>query len=577
MTTSLVDGESLLAIDIGSVHSRASLFDVVDNQYHFIASGVSPSTYEAPIQNIMAGANGAIKQLEEICGRNFLNENDSLILPSDVKRAMGVDRLVVTFSAGPQLKVIVSGLLAGVSLESANRLARTVSGKISETIGLNDNRSMDMQIDVILQAKPDLFILTGGTEQGASRSVFKLVELITFVCRILPEGSRPEIIYAGNQVLGKKIKEVLEHWSEVKLAPNVRPEIGVENLEPAKEVLSRVVTKIRHEQLSGLNALTGESSVYPMPASHAFGSMVQFLSHLYDPQKGILAVDLGAGSTTFAAGVSGSQYLNVFPYGLGQGLEDVLKESRLVDILQWLPQEIAPEDVRDYLNQKKLFPGSIPATTETLMIEQALARHILRLATKQFLNNWPALRKSFEPYVATGSVITRAARPEDSLLILLDGLQPVGITTFVLDQNGIMASLGAAARINSLMPVQVLETGAFLNLGTVISPLSTARYGTKILRVHIEFEDGKDSRFEVKKGTLARLPLEPGQVARIHLEALRRSEIDPYGRSRTGSFKIVGGICGAVIDARGRPLSLPPDEIKRRELLQRWSTSLKQI
>ena len=576
MTTSLVDGESLLAIDIGSVHSRASLFDVVDNQYHFIASGISPSTYEAPIQNIMVGANSAIKQLEEICGRNFLDENNNLILPSDVKRAMGVDRLVVTYSAGPQLKVIVSGLLAGVSLESAHRLARTVSGKISETIGLNDTRSTDMQIDAILQAKPDLILLTGGTEHGASRSVFKQVELISFVCRILPEGSRPEIIFAGNQVLGKKIKEILEHWSDVKIAPNVRPEIGVENLEPAKEILARVVTKIRHEQLSGLNALTGESSAYPMPASHAFGRMVQFLSHLYDPQKGLLALDLGANGTTFAAGVSGSLHLNVFPYGIGQGLEEVLKDSRLGEIMQWIPYEIAAADVRDYFYQKMLFPGSIPATNETLAIEQALARNILRLSTKQFMNNWPGLRQSFEPYVATGSVITRAARPEDSLLILLDGLQPLGITTFVLDQNGLMASLGAAAKINSLMPVQVLETGAFLNLGTVISPLSTARFGTKILRVHIEFEDGKDSRFEVKKGTLVRLPLEPGQIARIHLEALRRSEIDPYGKSRTGSFKIVGGVCGAVIDARGRPISLPPEEIKRRELLQHWSTSLKQ-
>jgi hypothetical protein len=42
----------------------------------------------------------------------------------------------------------------------------------------------------------------------------------------------------------------------------------------------------------------------------------------------------------------------------------------------------------------------------------------------------------------------------------------------------------------------------------------------------------------------------------------------------SGGFKIVGGVCGAVIDARGRPLGLPDDAVKRREMLLRWSQSL---
>ncbi|MCJ7623594.1 MAG: hypothetical protein MUO76_08815 [Anaerolineaceae bacterium] len=120
----------------------------------------------------------------------------------------------------------------------------------------------------------------------------------------------------------------------------------------------------------------------------------------------------------------------------------------------------------------------------------------------------------------------------------------------------------------------MLESGAFLNLGTVISPVSNARFGVKILRVRIEYDDGNESRFEVKKGNLVNLPLLPGQGARIHLEALRRTIIDPYGKQRTSSFKIVGGACGAVIDARGRPIVLPSDPSRRRDLLKRWMTSL---
>ena len=49
-----------------------------------------------------------------------------------------------------------------------------------------------------------------------------------------------------------------------------------------------------------------------------------------------------------------------------------------------------------------------------------------------------------------------------SLLMLLDGIQPVGVTTFVLDQNNLVASLGAAAEINTLLPQ---ESGVGLEFG----------------------------------------------------------------------------------------------------------------
>jgi hypothetical protein len=40
------------------------------------------------------------------------------------------------------------------------------------------------------------------------------------------------------------------------------------------------------------------------------------------------------------------------------------------------------------------------------------------------------------------------------------------------------------------------------------------------------------------------------------------------------SFKIVGGVCGAIIDARGRPVVLPADASRRREMLKKWSLVL---
>ncbi len=496
-----------------------------------------------------------------------------LILPTR-PGGQGVDCLVVTYSAGHELRVVTAGLLGDVSLESAQRLVNAIQGKVVESIGLTDHRRTDVQMDAVLKAEPDIIILTGGTENGATRSVFKLVDVINLTLRVLPQERRPQVLYAGNQALGKKIKEVLEHWTPVNLAANVRPSIDQEDLDPAAEALSRVVTDVRYKQIGGLQRLAEVSVQAPMPTPYAFGRIVRFLSKLYDPVKGVLGVDVGGSSTTIAAGSGGELALNVFPYGTGGGAARALQDGSLAGVMQWLPANIQEPTVRDYLWQKSLFPGSLPVTTEALAIEQAAVRHLLQIAMRQVLLRYPAIGMAFEPILASGAALSGAASPAQALLMLLDGLQPVGVTTLILDQNNLIPSLGAISTSNPVLPVQLLESNAFLNLGTVISPISRSKMGTPILRVELEVEEGNKTRLDVKQGSLVALPLRSGQSARIHLQALRPLEIDQRGKRGLGSFKIVGGALGVVIDARGRPLRLPKEDARRQEMLQKWATSI---
>jgi hypothetical protein len=561
--TSVVDAESLLAIDIGSVNTRALLFDAVDGQYHFLAAGVAPSTWGAPFFDVGEGVHIAITRLQEITSRPLLGNENRLQLPTQPDGS-GIDRLVVTLSAGSDVEYLVMGLLADVSMESAQRLAATTYGKVIETIGLNDTRRQDAQLDAILQCEADVVILAGGTERGATRSVSKLVELLLLATRAQPPEKRPRIIYSGNRVLAKKIQEVLGKYTEVQVTPNIRPSFDLEDLEPAADVLARTVTSLRGQQMGGLDAL-GQISAAPVTLNaRALGRLIRFLSELYDPSKGVLGVDLGASSTTMAAAAGGKLNLNVSRLGLGSGLEGALKKIQPANILRWLPMNSSAEEVMDYLWQKTLYPASLPLTSTTIAIELAAAREILRLASTEMFERYPALSMNFEPIFAGGAVFAQAPTPGQALLTLLDGLQPVGITTAFIDPYGLMAALGAVAPANSILPVQILESGAFQNLGAVISPVSHARPGTSILRARLVFEDGNETRLEVKQGTLVPLPVRHGQAVRIYLEPLHGTQIDP--RRRTGGgFKIIGGVCGALIDARGRPLALPEDSGKRSE------------
>ena len=170
-------------------------------------------------------------------------------------------------------------------------------------------------------------------------------------------------------------------------------------------------------------------------------------------------------------------------------------------------------------------------------------------------------------------MLCNAPTPAQSLLMLLDGLQPVGISTLILDQNTLTASLGTIAAFNPILPVQVLESGAFLNLGTVICPVTKARYGAPVLNIRLEHDNGLKETFTIKQGSITALPLHLGETATIQLDALHGTEIDPNG-NRANKFKIVGGVCGAVIDARGRPIQLPNEDGRRRDLLKKWQMSL---
>ena len=573
MPVSRADVESFLAVDLGTIHTRASLFDVVDGEYHYIATGIAQSTLDAPFNDIGECVHNAIASLQEISGRTMLTKESRVVIPSNAE-GIGVDRMVMTYSAGPELRLVIAGLLPEVSLGSAQRLAQSIRSKVVETISINDRRKAEVQVDSIIKGKPDLVLLCGGTDNGANRSVLKLVELIMLVCRVLPQNNRPKVIYLGNAFLASKVKEILKKWTHVATAPNIRPSLEVENVTGTMEMLGNVMTYLRGQSIGGFDGVARGCSTPPVPTAHAMGKMVQFLSRINEPTKNVLAVDVGASVTTVASSNLGNLSLSVLPYGLGTSANNLAQPALIEQMLQLSPVPLSADALRDYLWQKSLYPNSLPMTEETFAMEQAALRLALRLAARDFISNGRSDFLVAEPILVCGAPINHLPTPEHSLLVLLDGLQPCGVSTLILDRNNILAGLGAIARINSILPVQILESNAFLNLGTVIAPISRARFGTHILKVTLEDESNNKTRVDIHQGTLATLPLKLAQIGRITVEALNGAVIDTLHDRRSLSFKVVGGYCGVIIDARGRPLALPKEPARRQELYNKWSISL---
>ncbi|KAA3642782.1 MAG: hypothetical protein DWQ07_19850 [Chloroflexi bacterium] len=575
---------SLLAIDVGAVNTRAFLFDAVEGKYRFLASGAALSTATAPMHDTSEGVRYSMDELQRVTGRRLVGVDEQLIQPT-TEEGFGVDVTASTFSGGPPLQVVTMGLLDHVSLRSANRLISSIYADISEKISIDDKRRAEGQIDAILRKRPDLVVIAGGTENGAGRSVLRLVNTLALALKLLPEDARPEVLYVGNQRIVEQVTRTVDTLvASVHTAANIRPSLGVEQLGPAEAELYEVSRRIYERKVLGVDELNFWAGGRMLPTSVAFGRVIRFLSKAYgESKKGVLGVDLGASSTTVAAALDGELRLNAIPnLGVGAGLQGLLNHIRLEAITRWLPIEMADQYVLDYLYNKTIYPASLPATPEDLAIELAVAREALNYAIQQSGDSFSAdMRRSktagalpwFYPILVSGSVIAKAPNLGQSLMAILDGLQPTGFTKIILDQNALTSPMGAAGEVNPLLAVQVLMSNSFPSLADVIAPVGTAKAGSPVVQVNITYDTGQSNKYEVKYGSVFRVPLPAGRRAQVRVVPFQNFDVG-WGPGRSGSNNAVGGLFGLIIDARGRPLELPASPERRREAMRRWMSAL---
>jgi hypothetical protein len=571
---------SLLTVDIGSINTRAALFDLVEGRARFLASGRGFTTAGAPLFDSSEGVRYAMDEVSNISGRIITGEDGRPIIPFTGGGA-GVDFLSTTFSAGAALKTVVVGLLDEVSLTSAKNLANSAYSKVIAAVSLRNSGKPEDYIDVIQKERPDLILIAGGTDKGASQSVLRMVNSIGMALYLLPEDQRPVVLYAGNPALAEQVSKFFEPLAKTYLAPNIRPALAIEQLGPAQAVLTDIHNLHHINTVLGVSELSTWSGGNLLPSGIAIGRVTRFFSKIIPKPKttGVLSVDVGASSTVVAGGFNGDLRLRVFSdLGIGQGLSNLLKNTQMEEIIRWIPMNVSPNYVIDYIQNKIIHPGTLPATHQDTYIEQALGRVILARAVQDTMSSFPrdAHRLEantlpvFDPIVISGGVFTNAPSPAHSLLMILDALQPTGIQRILLDKNHLSPGLGAAASVVPALISQLLfDPTVFINLGFVVSPISRARQGAPVLQVRVQYEAGHETTIKVHQGNIQSIPIPMGQRALVYLDPLSRSNIG-LGPGRSTSMQVVGGLFGLVVDARGRPLDLPTSTEVRHNLLLKW-------
>ncbi|WP_420641416.1 glutamate mutase L [Candidatus Leptofilum sp.] len=566
--------ESFLVADCGSTHTTVVLFDMVAGAYRLIARTAVPTTVNAPWFDVAQGVQQAISRITEITGRKLLNEQGRLVRPVRTDGS-GVDHFAAVASAAQPLNVLLVGLFDEVSITSARKALRSVYHHEKDRLTLSDQRPPHEQVGAVVQSQPDLIFIAGGTDGGAEDRLLQVVESVGLGVSVMSDGQEPQIIFAGNIKLRERVQTMLSEYANVQVANNLRPTLETENLNDATRLITELYEDLKINALPGVQELKDWSSYPILPTAQAFGGVCHYLAALQ--KQTVFGVDLGSDSVSLILATPEQAQVSIHSdIGMGHSVATLLDKIAVDDVRQWVPVEVSTAETADFIFNKSLHPFAISTDEKMLQLEQAVARTLIRCAAAEAGRDgrWPQVGEQHTPppfglLLARGSTLANAPRPGQIMLMLLDALQPTGIFAMALDRYGVLPALGALAAQQPLAVIQTLEAGVLSDLGWVIAPTGKGQLGRKALDVFIESDE---IRFEgeIEFGKIEIFPIAPGKSAKVTVKPASRFDIG-FGPGQGKTMTLTGGLAGGlVIDARGRPFTLPRDEADRRSLMRKW-------
>jgi len=588
------DLEVIIATDCGSTTTKAILIEKKGDTYRQTFRGEAPTTVEAPFEDVTKGVLNSITEVEELSGRKLL-DGEKIITPNNGNT--GADIYVSTSSAGGGLQMMVAGAVKAMTGESAQRCALGAGAIVMDVLASNDGRADHEKIERIRQLRPDMMLLSGGTDGG---TVTHVVELAQFLKAADPKprlgaSYKLPVIYAGNNKAHEKITEILGDSTALIITENLRPTLERENLMPARHKIHDIFLEHVMQQAPGYPKLMKMVGAPIMPTPAAVGTMTEKFAKANN--FNVLAVDIG-GATTDVFSVFNEVFNRTVSANLGMSysISNVMAEAGLANILRWLPFDIEEQDLRNRLKNKMIRPTTIPQTVEDLQIEHAVAREALRLAFDQHkalavglkgVQQERSISDAFDQtssgaslinvmkldyVIGSGGILAHSPRRTQSMMMMIDAYQPEGITRMAVDSIFMMPHLGVLAQISEKAALDVFYHDCLVRLGTCLAPKGLAKEGQLAMEWEVTTPDGKKEAGQLRFGDILHVPLDSPKAK---LVARPASGFDMgSGPGNKVEAEIEGGVVGLVLDGRGRPFNLAKDASRRRADLGKWYKSM---
>jgi uncharacterized protein (TIGR01319 family) len=601
----------IVATDCGSTTTKAILIEWVDGEFRQTIRGEAPTTVEAPLNDVTKGVENATQELEELARLKYNNPNIKFMVDGKFviprQGDIGVDAYVSTSSAGGGLQMMVTGVVASMTGESAERAALGAGAIVMDLISSNDKRMNHEKIERIRQLRPDMILMAGGEDGGTVKHVVEMAELVAGADPKPRLGSsyKLPVIYAGNKEAQGEIKNTLAEKVDLIVTDNIRPKLEQENLGPARDKIHDLFMEHVMQQAPGYNKLM-EWTVGPdhenvpiMPTPAAVGNIMQAIAKAETIE--VVGVDIG-GATTDVFSVFTEEF--VFNrtvsanLGMSYSISNVLASSGLENILRWVPFDINESELRNMIKNKMIRPTTIPSLLEELVLEQAIAKEALRLAFEQHkefavtLKGTQRQRDISEAFsqstsgntivnlmtldllVGSGGVLSHAPRRHQSVMMMIDAFLPEGITRLAVDSIFMMPHLGVLSEISTKAATEVFKKDCMIYMGTCVAPVGKGKIGKPALYAKLQLPDGTIFEEDIPYGEVRLIPCAEGEIAKATLQT-RGGLILDKDKNRELSVDLHGGVVGIVLDTRGRqPFGLPTDTATRIAMLKKWMREL---
>ena len=255
----------ILLTDIGSTYTKVTLIDL--EQEVVLGKDMSATTVDTDAK---IGMETAIRKLEEEMHIGLSNITN-----------------IKSSSAAGGLKIVALGLVPELTLKAAEMAALGAGAKIVGAFGygLNDN-----EINQIGNLKPDIILLTGGTNGGNEEVVLKNSSSLAKLNIKCP------YIYAGNKSVSDKVKSIfVNKGKEVIITENVLPKLDVLNVQPVRKCIRELFIQniIKAKGLDVIKDIL-------MPTPVAVMEAAKLLSEGSNDKPGLgdlMVIDIGGATT----------------------------------------------------------------------------------------------------------------------------------------------------------------------------------------------------------------------------------------------------------------------------------------
>lgn len=461
----------ILLVDFGSTFTKVTCADIEKEQ--ILSTARSFTTVRTDIKD---GLEAALRKIRKDTG---IDEFGTMLACS---------------SAAGGLKMVTAGLVPELTAKAAKTAALSAGAKVTGVYSYELSEAEALEIEKL---KPDILLLTGGTDGGNKDVVLHNAKVVAVI-----KGDFSVVVACNKSVATEAAMILRASGKDARITQNVMPSFNTLNIEPCRNTIREIFLE-RIILAKGLSHVEELVEGILMPTPSAVLKALKLLSEGYEDEAGIgplMAVDVGGATTDVYSICDGNpQRSNVILKGIAEPYEKRTVEGDLgvrysapylieavglskIAALASIDTEMASEFYNEILAKPDAVSGNdgrfeaFDRVLGQMALKIAVQRHAGTLETvytpmgMAYVQNGKDLT-GIATIVGTGGPLISAKNPEEILKRVLKDNESPGVllpkeAKMLIDKKYILAAMGLLSEKYPKMAIRIMKRELGLNHGT---------------------------------------------------------------------------------------------------------------